>query len=122
MSRKLNEIKNSLNIQIQDAISSAITEQILPSIQNTLQIQKGTKRNTMDRMSNEPQESAKATCSATRDRRFSELQRNSEVENDSNIWVNHPKRCLMHENVRQMSRQSSIDSGDSEQNRDTFGF
>ena len=36
MSRRLNEIKNSLNIQIQDAISSAITERILPSIQNTL--------------------------------------------------------------------------------------
>ena len=36
MSRKLNEIKESLNYQIQDAISIAITDQILPSIQNTL--------------------------------------------------------------------------------------
>ena len=39
MSRKLNKIKNSLNIQIQDAISSAITEKILPSFQNTLESQ-----------------------------------------------------------------------------------
>ena len=34
MSRKLDEIKNSLNFQ-----SSAITEKILPSIQNTLETQ-----------------------------------------------------------------------------------
>ena len=39
MSRKLNEIKSSLNFQRQDAISSAITEKILPSIQNTLETQ-----------------------------------------------------------------------------------
>ena len=39
ISRKLNEIKTSLNFQIQDAISNAITEKILPSIQNTLERQ-----------------------------------------------------------------------------------
>ena len=39
MSRKLNEIKNSLSFLIQDAISSAITEKILLSIQNTLETQ-----------------------------------------------------------------------------------
>ena len=37
MSRKFNEIKNSLDFQIQNANSSAITEKILPSIQNTLE-------------------------------------------------------------------------------------
>ena len=36
MSRKLNEIKTSLNFQIQDTFSNAITEKIVPSIQNTL--------------------------------------------------------------------------------------
>ena len=121
MSRKLNEIKNSLNIQIQDAISSAITEQILPSIQNTLQTQRRRKHNTMDRGSNEPQEKAKATGLSTRDKRSSELQRNSEVDNSHNIWVNHPRKCFMQENIRQMSRQSSIDLGDSEQNCDKGG-
>ena len=39
MSRKLNEIKSSLNYQIQDAISTAIAEKILSSIQNTLSMQ-----------------------------------------------------------------------------------
>ena len=32
MSRKLNDIENNLNFQIQDAISSAITEKLLPSL------------------------------------------------------------------------------------------
>ena len=39
MSRKLNEIKTSLNFQIQDPISNAITEKLLPSIQKTLEAQ-----------------------------------------------------------------------------------
>ena len=38
MSRKLNEIKTSLNSQIQDAITTAIST-LLPSIQNTLNMQ-----------------------------------------------------------------------------------
>ena len=32
MSRKLNEMKDSLNYQIQDAITSAIADKVLPSI------------------------------------------------------------------------------------------
>ena len=39
MSRKLNEIKSSLNSQIQDAFTTAIAEEVLPSIQNTLDTQ-----------------------------------------------------------------------------------
>ena len=85
MSKKLNEIKNSLSLQIQDAISSAITGQILPSPQNTLQAQRRTKRSTMDRGSIEPQERDRATGLSTRDKRSSELQRNSEVKNSHNI-------------------------------------
>ena len=118
MSRKLNEIKDSLNNQIQDAISSAITEQILPSNQNTLQTQGKAKRNTMDRGSIERQERVKVTGSFTRDKRSAERQRNPEVDNSQNIWENHPRKCFMQENIRQMSRQGSIDSGDIEQNYD----
>ena len=39
MSRKFNEIKSSLKSQTQDAITTAIAEKVLPSIQNTLDIQ-----------------------------------------------------------------------------------
>ena len=39
MSRKLNEIKTSLNSQIQEAVTAAITNTVLPSIQNTLEMQ-----------------------------------------------------------------------------------
>ena len=119
MSRKLNEIKDSLSNQIQDAISSAITEQILPSIQNTLQIQGKSKRNTMDQRSIERQERVKVTGSFSRDKRSAERQRNPEVDNSQNIWENRPRKCFMQENIRQMSRQGSIDSVDIEQNYDT---
>ena len=54
MSRKLNEIKTNLNSQIQDAISTAITETVLPSIQNTLNMQERANFTVMDRGSNGP--------------------------------------------------------------------
>ena len=52
------------------------------------------------------------------DRRSSELQRNSEVDNGYKLWENRPKRCFIQENGRQMSRQSSVESYKSEQNCD----
>ena len=39
MTRKLNEIKTSLNSRIQDVVTAAITHTVLPSIQNTLDMQ-----------------------------------------------------------------------------------
>ena len=95
----LNEIKTSLNSQIQDAITSAITNTLLPFFQNTLEMQ-GRANSTME------------------DRRSSGLQRNSEAENAQKTWENRAKRCFTQENSRQMSRDSSVDSYTSEQNRD----
>ena len=37
VSRRLNEIKDSLNFRIRDANTTAITNKVLPSIQNTLE-------------------------------------------------------------------------------------
>ena len=81
MSRKLNEIKNSLSFQIQDAIHSAIAETVLPSIQNTLEMQGRDNFTTADRGSIGLHDSAKSANFTTGDRRSSGLQRNSEVEN-----------------------------------------
>ena len=39
VTRKFNDIRSSLNLQIQEAIITAITEKVLPSIQNTLNTQ-----------------------------------------------------------------------------------
>ena len=50
------------------------------------------------------------------------LHRNSEAENTQKTWENRPKMCFMQENCRQMSRQSSVDSYSSEQNRDIIQF
>ena len=116
MSRKLNEIKTSLNFQIQDAISNAITKKILPSIQNTLEAQGRGNHTVVDHGSNGLQDSRRATNFTMGDRRFSGLLRNSEAENAQKTWGNRPKKCFMQENSRNMSRQSSADSVSSEPN------
>ena len=120
MSRGLNEIKTSLNFQIQDAISNAITEKILPSIQNTLEMQGRANYTTVDRGSTGLHDSSKSANYTTGDRRSSGLQWNSEVENAQKSWENRTRKCSMQENSRLASRKSSIDSDNSEQNRDTL--
>ena len=122
MSRKLNEIKNSLGFQIQAAINTTITEKILPSIQNTLEMQGRDNYTKVDRGSIELHDKAKSDNFTTGERRSSGLQRNSEVENTQNSWENRPKRCFIQENNRQMSLQSSVDSDNGEQNRDRYDF
>ena len=52
------------------------------------------------------------------DRKSSGLQRNSEAENAQKLWENHPRKCVIQEKSRLTSRQSSVDSDTSEQNRD----
>ena len=53
VSRKLNEIKTSMNYQLQDAVNNAITEKVFPSIQNTLERQGRAGLTIVDRGSNE---------------------------------------------------------------------
>ena len=119
VSRRLNEIKTSLNFQIQDAISNAITEKILPSIQNTLEMQGRPNFTMVDRRSNGLHPSPKSTEFTMKDQRSSGLQRNAEVGNSQEMVESRPKTCFTQENGRQMSRESSTDSINSEQNRDT---
>ena len=118
VSRRLNEIKTSLNFQIQDAISNAITEKILPSIQNTLEMQGRPNFTMVDRRSNGLHPSPKSTEFTMKDQRSSGLQRNAEVGNSQEMVESRPKTCFTQENGRQMSRESSTDSINSEQNRD----
>ena len=72
MSRNLNEIKSSLNCQIQDAITTTIAEKVLPSIQKTLDMQGRGNFTVMDR-------------------RSSELQRSPEVQSTQKTWESYPK-------------------------------
>ena len=121
MSRKLNEIKTNLNFQIHDAISNAITEKILPSIQNTLELQGGRNFTMADQGSDGPHDSTMAANSALGDRRSSGLQWNPEAGNAQKTWGSGPRKCFMQETNSYgwyMSRQSSEDSISSEQNRD----
>ena len=122
MSRKLNEIRESLNYQIQDAITSAITDKVLPCIQNTLSKQGRVNYTVGDRGSCGPHESPTAANYTTVDQRSSGLQRNPEVENGLKLREKRNKTWFSQENDGQMSRQSSVDSNTSEQNRDIKYF
>ena len=81
MSRRLNEIKTSLNSQIQNAITAAITDTVLPSIQNVLEMQGRPNFTVVDRASNGPHPAPRTGNSTVDDQRSSGRQRNPEVEN-----------------------------------------
>ena len=118
MSRKLDEVKTSLNSQIQEAVTAAIRNTVLPSIQNTLEMQGRPNFTMVDRWSNGPHPSPRSTDFTIRDRKSSGLQRNAEVGNSQKSWENRPRACFTQENSRLRSRESSTDSNNCEQNRD----
>ena len=120
MSRRLNEIKTSLNSQIQNAITAAITDTVLPSIQNVLELQGRPNFTMVDRASNGPHPDPRTGNSTVEDQKSSGRQRNTEVGHSQKSWENRPKTCFMQENSRLRSRESSVDSYTDEQNRDTF--
>ena len=72
MSRMLNEIKSSLNVQRRDAITTAIAEKVIPSVQNTLDTH--------------------GRCTFTVvDRKSTLLQRSPGAVKSQKTWENHPK-------------------------------
>ena len=119
MSRRLNEIKTSLYSQIQNAITAAITDTVLPSIQNVLEMHGRPNVTVVDRASNGPHPGPRTGNSTVEDQRSSGRQRNPEVGNSQKSWENRPKTCFTRENSRLRSRESSVDSYTDEQNRDT---
>ena len=119
MSRKLNEIRESLKFQIQDVMTSATTDKVLPSIHNTLSRQGRVNYTVVDRGSCGPHEGPTVANYTTVDQRSSGLHRNLEVENGLKTSEKRNKTWFSQENDGQTSRQSSVDSIVSEQNRDT---
>ena len=120
LSRKLNEIKTSLNSQIQNAISAAITNTVLLSIQNTLNMQGEPNFSIVDPRSNEPHQGSKAASLASKDLRSSERQRNPGAEITQETWGKRSKTSPVEGNHRHMPRDSSVDSYNSEQNHDSY--
>ena len=118
--RKLNDITSSLNLQIQEAVNTAITERVLPSIENSL-VDRGRADVTMeDQRANGLQDSTRTPNFTIVDHRSSGLQRNSEVVNSQKTKENCLKMGLSRVCQREMSRDSSVVSYTSEQNRDTW--
>ena len=122
VSRKLNETKTSMNYQIQDAINNAITEKVLPSIQNTLERQGRAGLTIVDRGSNKLHPSLGTVNSNTEDLKSSERHGNPEVENVLRAWEKRSKTFPNHLNCKQRSRDSSVESYDGEQNHDSHPF
>ena len=118
MSRKLNEIKTSMNYQIQDAINHAITEKVLPSIQNTLERQGRAGLTIVDQRSDEPHPDLGTVNPNMGDLKSGERQRNPGANNALGAWEKRSKIYTNHLNCKQRSRDSSVDSVSSEQNHD----
>ena len=110
MSRRLFEFKTSLNSEIQNAITAAVTVTVLSPIQNTLDMQGRANFPVVDRESNGLHVGPRKAIFTVEDRRSSGLQQNPEAENSQKTWDNRPSR--------QMSRESSVDSYNSEQKCD----
>ena len=122
MSRKLNEIKMSLNSQIQNANSTAIVNTVLPSIQNTLEMQGRPNYTIADPGSCGPHHGHRSAEVIDKDHESSGRQRNPGVGYSLNSWESRPRTRFTRENSRQRSRESSIDSNCSEQNHDIRRF
>ena len=110
----------SLNSQVQNAISTAIANTVLPSIQNTLEIQGRPNYTFADPGSCGPHHGHRSAEVIDKDRESSGRQRNPEVGNSLNTWEHRPRTRFTRENSRQRSRESSINSYTSEQNRDNI--
>ena len=107
---------------VTDAILSAVADKVLPTIQNTLSKQGRVNYTVVDRGSCGPHEGPTVANYTTVDQRSSGLQRNPDVENGLKTSVKRNKAWFSQENDGQMSRQSSVDSITSEQNRDKKRF
>ena len=116
MSKKLNEIKTSLNSQIQNAITAAITDTVLPSIQNTLEVQGRANFTMVDQASSGLYSGPRTNNFTMGDR--GRLQPNPEVGNSQKTCKNCPETCFTQENSEQRSRESSVGSYIGAQNRD----
>ena len=81
MSKKLNEIKTSLNSHIQNVITAAITDTVLPSIRSTLEVQGRANFTMVDPASNGLPPGLRTNNSTIGDLKSSGLQRNPEVGN-----------------------------------------
>ena len=123
VSRRRNEINDSSNAQIQDAKAMAITEKVLPSIQNTLDTQGRSNFIVVDRGSNVLQEvprrtnftvvdqgsnglkkGSRAVNSTVVDQRSNGLQRSPEVEISQKTWEKCLKTYFAQEKCRQVSK------------------
>ena len=107
MSRKLNESRKSLSYQIHGVITSAITNIVVPSIQNTLCKQGRVIYTGVDPGSSGPHEGTKTVIFTTADQGSSGLQRNLEVENGHRKHAKIAPRHGLH-------RNSSVDAYTSE--------
>ena len=99
VTRKFNNIRSCLNLQIQEAVNTAITEKVLPSIEKSLIAHRRTNLTMGDHRSVGLQDIPTAPNFTIEDHRSSGLQRNSEVINAQKTGENRPKRCFTQENA-----------------------
>ena len=99
VTRKFNDIRSSTILQIQEAFSTAITEKVLLSKENTLVTQGRSNLTMKDQRGNGLHKNPGAP-NFTKHRKSSGLQRNSEAVNPQKTWESHQKMGLPRENQR----------------------
>ena len=114
MSRKLDEMKSDLNLQIMDAINSAIQEKVLPSIENTLNSVKTTQNTKWDIRSDGRHSSLVGQSASNSDPRSSGRHQSAQAPLDLKSSGNRPKSNLKESNLYNRSRDSSVDSIESD--------
>ena len=119
VTRKFNDNRSSLNLQIEEAINAAITEKVLPSIENSLVAHERANLTMEDQRASGLQDSPRASYFTLADQRSSGLLRNSEVTNPQKTKKSRLKMGFSLAHQREMSRDCSVDSYTNERNRDT---
>ena len=114
MSRKLDEMKSDLNLQIMDAINSAIQEKVLPSIENTLNSVKTTQNTKWDLRSDGRHSGLVGQSASNSDPRSSGRHQSAQAPLDLKSSGNRPKSSLKESNLYNRSRDSSVDSIESD--------
>ena len=99
VSKKKDKMKAELKSQLLIAINSTITEQILPSIQNTPGMQSGGYNTVVDQ-------------------RSSGIQKSPELRSVRKTWENFPKTGFKLSNQGHATKERSVDSRSSEQDCD----
>ena len=119
MSRKFQEMQNSLNSQILDVINTAIDTRVLPSIKNAVKRQNSAKNTNLDLRSDGLHEDAAAPKNSQKDLRSNRLHPENINKSYQDAQNEFPRLVSIKSNQTHHRRENSVDSQVSD---DEYGY